>query len=283
MWEERSAALLKRRFKDKTFSTAEAYRVLRQHSRVKGGYSLGSIHHLLSALCNRALLIRLGRGLYAFPSTSPTSLRLTDSIKISDRVVITLIPGKLADATRILQTAGIEFMITGPSALAKFHHYITRRLIHLIYAIKGSGEQTVGMLKGEALSALLNPRLHDIELSLDNLPESDIFVVREYANLDGNVQGRALIERALVDSYFESTRKRIPFPEEQVARIFVNAFRNEKISLTKLTQFASRRGIAPEMVVVFDALKFRTHDTPTLDIPPHAAAFLSHIKNEAAI
>jgi hypothetical protein len=283
MWEEKSAALLKRRFKDKTFSTAEAYRVLRQHSRVKGGYSLGSIHHLLSALCNRALLIRLGRGIYAFPSTSPTSLRLTDSIKISDRVVITLIPGKLADATRILQTAGVEFMVTGPSALAKFHHYITRRLIHLIYTIKGSGEQTVGMLKGAALGALLNPRLRDIEIALENLPESDIFVVREFANLDGNVQGRALIERALVDSYFESTRRRIPFPEEQVARIFVNAFRNEKISLTKLTRFASRRGIAPEITVVFNALKFRTYNTPTLDIPPHAAAFLSHIKNEAMV
>jgi hypothetical protein len=281
-WEDQSAAVLRRKFGERAFSTADAYRVLKERSRVKGGYSVGSIHHLLYFLCKNAVLIRLGRGLYVFPPTSHISRTLKESIKISDSVVVELIPGKLADATRILKTKGIEFMVTGPSALAKFHHYVARRLLHLIYVVKGSGEAVLESLKQEDLRALLNPNLRDAELALVNFPEADLFIIREFSRLDGNVNGRALIERALVDSYFESTRRRIPFPEEEVARIFVNVLKNEPISLTKLTRFASRRGIALEILAVFNALKIQTGKVGNISAYPaaHVASFLSHVKNE---
>ena len=282
-WEEKSAAVLRRKFGERAFSTADAYRALKERSRVKGGYSVGSIHHLLYFLCKNAVLIRLGRGLYTFPPTSHISRTLNESVKISDSVVVELIPGKLADATRILKTKGVEFMVTGPSALAKFHHYVARRLLHLIYVVKGSGEAVVESLKQEGLRALLNPNLRDVELALLNFPEADLFIIREFSRLDGNVNGRALIERALVDSYFESTRRRIPFPEEEVARIFANVLKNETISLTRLTRFASRRGIALEILVVFNALKIRTGKVVNISAYPaaHVASFLSHVKNEA--
>ena len=284
MWEEKSTALLRRKFGDRAFSTAEAYRVLKKRSRVKGGYSRGSIHHLLYSLCKKLILIRFGRGLYAFPPISPHINRtLTEGVKISASVVVELIPGKLADATRILKAKGIEFMVTGPSALAKFHHYVARRLLHLIYVVKGSGEAATESLKQEGLRALLNPNLRDAELALANFPEADLFIIREFIELEGNVDGRALIERALVDSYFESTRRRIPFPEEEVGRIFANVLKIETISLTKLTRFASRRGIASEIFVVFNALKIRTGKVVKMSAYPaaHVASFLSHVKNEA--
>jgi hypothetical protein len=282
-WEEKSAALLRRKFENRAFSTADAYRVLKDRSRVIGGYSIGSIHHLLYVLCKNESLVRLGRGLYTFPPISPSTNRtLSESVKISDSVVVELIPGKLADATRILKAKGIEFMVTGPSALAKFHHYVARRLLHLIYVISGSGEATVEALKEEGLRALLNPNLRDTELALANFPEADLFIIREFSALDGNRDGKALIERALVDSYFESTRRLIPFPQEEVARIFVNVFRNEPISLTKLTRFGRRRGIAIEMWAIFNAIKIRTGKSVQIPAYPAApfASFLSHVKNE---
>jgi hypothetical protein len=281
-WEEKSAAVLRRKFGERTFSTAEAYGVLKERSRVKGGYSVGSIHHLLYFLCKNAVLIRLGRGLYAFPISSQIRRNLTESVRISDSVVVELIPSKLADAARILKTKGIEFMVTGPSALAKFHHYVARRLLHLIYVVKGSGEAAAESLKQGGFRVLLSPNLRDAELALDNFPEADLFIIREFSELDGNVDGRALIERALVDSYFESTRRRIPFPEEEVARIFSKVLKNETISLTRLTRFASRRGIASEILVVFNALKMRTGRNVKMPAYPaaHVARFLSHVRNE---
>jgi len=281
-WEEKAAAVLRRKFGNRLFSTADAYHVLKDHSRVVGGYSIGSIHHLLYALCKNGKLIRLGRGVYTFSAISSPMKRIaSESVKISDNVTIELIPGKLVDATRVLKAKGIEFMVTGPSALAKFHHYVARRLLNLIYVITGSGEAVVDALKRESFRALLNPNLRDIELALANFSEADLFIIREFSALDGNKEGRALIERALVDSYFESTRRLIPYPEEEVARIFVNAFRSEPISLTKLTRFARRRGIASELVAIFSIIKVGTDKD--VQMPGYSAAyvrgFLSPVRN----
>jgi hypothetical protein len=277
-WEEKSANLLIKRFGRRAFSTEEAYAALRTHSRVKGGYSLGSIHHLLYALCKNKELLRLGRGLYAFPS-SP-AIRLAESVHISDKLVVDLIPGALAEAVTALKSKAIEFMATGPSVLAKYHHYVAMRLLHLIYVLNGTGEEAIETLRGKHFMALLNPSLREIELTLETRPEANIFIVREFSSLEGSVEGRALLERALVDSYFETTRRKIPFPEGEVVRIFANVFRNETISLSKLTMFARRRGIAPEIAAVFNALKHTVEKPKSL--PPasakHVTEFLSHLK-----
>jgi len=282
-WQKKSAQFLKDKFGKRAFSTEDAYQRLRAESRVRGGYSRGSIHHLLSALCRDNTLIRLGRGLYAFPSDRhAVQVRIADSIGVSDKVIVQLLPGTLAEAAEMLRTKGIEFMVTGPSTLAKFHHYVARRLLHLIYVARGSGELAVEVLRRNGLRVLLNPKCRDIELALDSFPESDLFIVREYSNLRGNIDGRAILERALVDSYFETTRRRIPYPEEEVARIFENALRTEPISLTRLTRFSDARGVVSEMVAVFDALRFPTGKRRPLSRPSahHVARFLSHVKSE---
>ncbi len=282
MWENKSAALLEKKFGDTSFTTKDAYRVLKDHSRVRGGYSLGSIYHLLSVLCKKGILIRLGRGFYKFPSESDASrIRVTDRINISDRVLVEIIPGKLAEATKVLRAKGIEFMVTGPSALAKFHHYVARRLLHLIYVVNGSGESSVEALREHGFNALLNPKYSEIELILSNSPDDDIFIVREFSSLDGNSDGRATIERALVDSYFETTRRRMPFPEDEVARIFAKVVRNEPISLSRLARFSSRRGIAPEIAAIFGAMGFplRTHLRRFPLLSKRSKEFLSYAKD----
>lgn len=281
LWEERSAVLLKKEFGQRAFRTGEAYLALRRHSRVRGGYSLGSIHHLLYSLCKNGKLVRFGRGLYAFPSASRLAkMRLVEGVGVSDTLVVDLVPGALLDATRALREKGVDFMATGPSVLAKYHHYFARRLLHLIYVVKGSGELAVGALKGKRYVTLLNPQLRDIELALDSFPDADLFIVREFSDLDGNVDGKALLERALVDSYFETTRQRIPFSEEEVARIFASVARNEPISVTKLTRFASRRGIAAEIVAVAKVMGLPAgrgpHSSPAS--ARHAARFISRLE-----
>ena len=57
----------------------------------------------------------------------------------------------------------------------------------------------------------------------------------------------ASVERGLVDLYFESTRRRIPFPEIEVGRIMRDAMKLGGLDISRLTKLASRRGIAGEI------------------------------------
>ena len=67
------------------------------------------------------------------------------------------------------------------------------------------------------------------------------------------------MERALVDLYFESTRGRIPYPEEEVGRILSRVLRDERINISRLFMLADRRGIKEEMKAL---VKFIEPDIP---------------------
>ena len=124
----------------------------------------------------------------------------------------------------------------------------------MIYVIDGAGEFATDILRKDNIQTLLNPKRGEVETTLESLPERDIFIIREFANLEGNVNGRALIERAIVDVYFEVTRRRVPFSELEVGRIIANIFRTEKIDVSRLLTFASRRGIRCEFESVVSEL-----------------------------
>jgi hypothetical protein len=96
-------------------------------------------------------------------------------------------------------------------------------------------------LREAGMRALLNPTRNDVTLALENFPDRDIFVVREFSELLGNIDGTASLERALVDLYFETTRNRIPFPEEGAARIFLEVSRNEPISHSRFVDVCQQK------------------------------------------
>ena len=249
-WKESAFKLLKTRFGKRIFSVEDALAVLSE----KKNYSRGTVYRLLHDLNEEGFLERVGRGFYRIRDV----FELKEKVTVSDRFALEFIPGPLTKVADLLKNKGIEFMITGATVLYRFHHYLPRRLIHLIYVIRGAGENTVTILRGSGLRALLNPSRGEISLALENFPERDIFVIREFSELRGNINGIACYERALVDLYFESTRERIPYPKEEVARIFSMVLRSERINLTRLLMLASRRGIKEEMkaVVKFIEPKF---------------------------
>jgi len=241
-WECQALEVLRSEFRDRIFSAKDALKVLYK----KKGYSRGTVYRILHDLRKRGLAERLGRGIYRVH----TVVELNEKTMLSEKVSVELIPGPLTKATELLRSKGIEFMITGSSVLHRHLHHLPKRLIHLIYVVKGAGEPAVTLLRETGLRALLNPKDNEISLALESFPESDIFVVREFSELLGKIDGNACLERALVDLYFESTRKRIPFPEEEVSRIFLKALRTEFISISRLFRFANRRGIKEEMKAI---------------------------------
>jgi Fe2+ or Zn2+ uptake regulation protein len=234
-------------FNGNSFNTKDAFEVL----NAKKGYSKGTVYRILHDLNNEGLIERLGRGIYRIH----TIVEIKENISVSDKIEVVVIPGPLMKAKKLLNEKGIEFMITGESVLYRFHHHLPRRLIHLIYVIKGSGEYAVISLKEIGLRAILNPKLSEISMALDNFSERDFFVIREFSVLYGNVNGMASLERALVDLYFESTRKKIPYSEEEVGRIFSKVLRNERINISNLFMLASKRGIKDEIKVLLKFIK----------------------------
>jgi hypothetical protein len=239
-WTNSSLDQLKVTFGKEPFSAKQAVDALKKQA----GYSDNTAYQVLHELVKEGTLTKLGRGIYRVLEEKAAVQKETSTF--SDRVVVTLTSGILLKAEATLKEKGIEFMITGPSVLMAMHHHLARRLIYLVYVIDGAGEYTVKTIKDLGFQAFLNPKRNEVELALQAFEDRDIFVIREYANLEGNIEGRAILERALVDTYFESTRRRIPFSEMEVGRIIANAFRQEKIDIARLLSLAARRGVKSE-------------------------------------
>ncbi|MGQ9642178.1 MAG: DUF6577 family protein [Candidatus Bathycorpusculaceae bacterium] len=236
--------MLRSKFNGRIFRANAAFKLLNE----KKSYSRGTVYRILHDLCKKGLIERLGRDIYKIAKT--IELKETAKVSVSTSVSIELIPGPLTKARELLRNKGIEFMITGGSLLYRFFHHLPKRLIHLIYVKKGTGEAAVTLLREAEIRALLNPSRSEINVALENFPERDIFAIREFMELPGNIDGNASIERALVDLYFETTRARIPFPEEETGRILFKVLRTEPINFSHLLMLASRRGIREEMEAI---------------------------------
>ncbi len=244
-WLESSLKDLKKDYDNRPFSAKKAASTLEKEK----GYTRNTVYAVLHELYKRGSLIKLGRGIYQVPIYN-SHVDLPASFTLSDRATVEVASSALSKATETLKEKGIDFMVTGPSSLARFHHYLSRRYIHLIYVVQGGGEYSVKTLRDADLLALLNPNRKEVETILENVNGKDLFIIREFADLTGNVNGRASLERALVDTYFEVTRGKMPFSEVEVGRIIANTFREESIDVTHLLHLASRRGIKDEFNAV---------------------------------
>ena len=265
-WEDIVLGALKDKFDSKVFRSKDAILLLRR----RNNYSRGTVYRALHDLVKAKTIERLGRGTYRVRFRE---VAITDRLALSDKVIVTLIPGSSEEAKKVLRSKGVEFMITGPALFYRYIHNLPRRLVELIYVIRGAGELAVLSLRGAGMRALLNPTRNDVTLALENFAEKDIFVVREFSELLGNIKGTASLERALVDLYFETTRNRVPFPEEEAARIFLKVSRNEPISHSRLLMFANRRGIGREIDVLLNFVQPMTSSTAKVK-NKHAKDFL---------
>lgn len=250
-WREEALRLLNRKLRAKTFTSDEVARLL----STEKGFSKGTAYRLVHDLLKMGKLVRLGRGFYRFPKT------FTASIDFSAKFSVASLTKADENTKKVLEQRGLKFMITGPSLLYPFFHHFPRRMIHLIYVIKGGGENAKEALAGAGLRCLLKPSRDEMKLALQEFPEIDLFVIRESSNFDGEVRGVADLERALVDTYFETTRRRIPFPPEELGRIASNAISTDRISISHLLMLAGKRGIKAELRTILENL------VPDLKLP----------------
>lgn len=273
-WEYDALLDLKEKLGDNIFRTEDAYIVLNSSK----GYTKGTVYRVLHDLISEGLIVKLGRGIY----------QISKDIKIKDRVDLHasfVVRNTLESLNKVrdeLNEKGINYMITGESILYNYIHYLSRRLIHLIYVIKGSGEYTVYSLNNIGLKSILNPNYKEIIMILNNFNEQELFVIREFSNLHGNIKGFACIERALIDLYFESTRKKIPYSVEEFGRVFLKVFRNEDINISSLYMYADKRGIKDEIQYIVNHIypDFPTKLKNNFKTPIYVDAIINAIKHE---
>lgn len=244
-WRDEASKLLNSKLGAKSFTAGEATRLLSKEK----GFSKGSTYSLLHDLVKKNELAKLGRGLYSFSKT----FTITVKERISESVSVVAVSESDGAARKALKDRGLKFMITGPSLLYPFVHHFPRRMIHLIYVIKGGGENAREALKESGLRCLLKPSRGEIKLALEEFPEKDLFVIRESSDFE-EAEGVADLERALVDTYFEATRRRIPFPPEEVGRMISKAVATKRVNLSHLLKLAGRRGIKAEFRTILENL-----------------------------
>ena len=273
-WEHSALTDLKREFDDKVFRIEDAYNVLNSSK----GYVKGTVYRVLHDLVSEGLIVRLGRGIYKIPK----DIMINASADLSSSFLVRNTLNSLNKVKDALNEKGIEYMITGESILYQYNHYLSRRLIHLIYVIKGSGEYAVASLNNCGMRAILNPSYKEIIIILKNINEQEFFVIREFSILFGNIHGSASIERALIDLYFESTRKKIPYSVEEVGRVFSKVFRNENINISSLFMLADKRGIKNEIQYIVNYINsdFPIMLTDPIKKPEYVNMIINAIEHE---
>lgn len=245
-WIDKTLTILKSKFKSSAFTSGNATELLSR----KKDYSKGTTYKILHELTIRGALTRLGQGRYRFPTAH--SVSLSNSFTISDSVPDKFLPKANENIKKVLEKIGLKFMITGPSLLYPFIHHFPRRMIQLIYVIKGGGETAQEALKKEGFHCLLKPSRAEVKFALHEFDEQDILVIREVSNFEGEVDGVADLERALVDTYFEATRNKISFPPEEFGRMISKIIERKKVNISHLLKLAGRRTIKPEFRTIIE-------------------------------
>lgn len=234
-WEEKALVEIRNNFAHSSFTASEAAKVLTS-------YSAGTIYRLLNDLAREGKITKAGYGIFR---AEPKG----EGIENRGR---SLSPN-LERARKLLSDASVNFMLTGYSVLGPFIHLFPRRIVHLVYVELGAGESAAVALEHGGFTALLNPKSErEVNLTL-GLTKEDLFVIRERRELSGNTKGGvASVERGLIDLYFESTRRRIPFSEVEVGRIMRDAIKSGGPDISRMTKLASRRGIAGEIRAILE-------------------------------
>lgn len=197
---------------------------------------------LLNKLIRRGKIFTVGRNLYTLQSTGKEPV-----IHLSE---------EMEKIRKILNDNGINYIITGLDILKEYVNLIPKRMIHLIYVVKGSGEVAKNIIEKKTnRMCILNPSRKEIRNIFAHYGD-DIVVLREVgeSSIEYHNQGIASLEKAIVDLYFETTRKRIPFSNPELINILKNIFVGTKIEYTKLLRAATRRNMKTEFVLILKQL-----------------------------
>ncbi|MFH1199527.1 MAG: DUF6577 family protein [Candidatus Micrarchaeota archaeon] len=258
-WIENAEKALAEAFKNRSFTAADAVIALKKSAK----YRPGTSYRALFELERKGVLDKLGYGVYKMAATTASNPKLEA-------------PEHVARLAGELRRKGIHGQITGFPVLSAFTNLIPRRIIYLIYVPRGAGEAAVEHFEAKSGKiALLNPSIEEIRVAFDLVENKDLAVIREKGSSYRKEPAVAPVEKAVVDLYYETTRKKIPFSADEAARIITEVITGTKIDFKKLLKEAGRRGIQNEFKAILYALRPELRlDNEPIKINEHAKSIL---------
>jgi len=223
--------------KKDSFTREDLYYLFPENSREE-------IIKVLNKLIRQSRIDRIGRSLYSLQSPA-----LKPIVRLSPEI---------EEIQKSLLNKGINFLITGLDILQEYVNLIPKRIPHLIYVARGSGEYVKDIVDKRNKMAILNPKKKEVRNMFSHYGDRFV-IIREVGDtsIDYHKDGIATIERAIVDLYFETTRKRIPFEISELAYILQNILKRTKIDYTRLLRAAARRNMQGEFIRILKELEIR--------------------------
>jgi hypothetical protein len=232
---------LKKAIRRDGFTVADAEKTLALSKR--------SVSLILSELVKADLIVRTGRGTYAFsekPSPMVSPEMLTDDSR------------KLY---RSLKDQGIQFALSCLDVLVDYTHLIIRRYPHFCWVLSGSEDWAMELLEGVGFHPLRDPNSDQLVTALDLTPANELAVIRKTTIFYAVDDGLASVERALVDLHYEVTRGRYPLDVAELIRVYYNALATVSLEYPKMLRYAGLRRFRSEIEWILWKFKDR------IDIP----------------
>jgi hypothetical protein len=223
------------------------------------GLSNRSVSLILSELVKGDLIVRTGRGTYAF-SEKPSPLVSLETLTYDSKRIYCA-----------LNDQGIQFALSCLDIILDYTHLILRRYPHFCWVLTGSEDWAMEVLEEAGFHPLRNPSGGQLTIALDLTSANELVVIRKTTNFYAVDDGLASAERALVDLHYEVTRDRYPLDTTELVRVYYNALTVVSLEYPKMLRYAGLRRLRTEIEWVLWEFKDR------IDIPE------SYIKKPASI
>lgn len=142
---------------------------------------------------------------------------------------------------------GFHFSFTCMSVLERRIHHIPYSMIYHLYTEGGLGDSIRSEIKQKDIAFLIEPRYEEIVTLLEEGNVNKILIIRENRYLSLSDKGISGYEKALVDLYFEISRKKIPFMESELYYIAEALIYHNEINFSVLFNYAKLRKIFSEI------------------------------------
>jgi len=232
---------LKKAIRKDGFTVADAEKTLALSKR--------SVSLILSEMVKADLIVRTGRGIYAF-SEKPSPLVSSETLTDDSRKLY-----------RSLKDQGIQFALSCLDILVDYTYLILRRYPHFCWVLTGSEDWAMDILEGAGFQSLRDPSSDQLAIAMDLTPANELAVIRKTTIFYAVDDGLASVERALVDLHYEVTRGRYPLDAAELIRLYYSALATVSLEYPKMLRYAGLRRFRSEIEWVL--WKFRDR----VDIP----------------
>jgi len=209
------------------FTVADAEKALELSKR--------SVSLILRELVGERLIMRTGRGTYAF-FEKPTPLVSPETLPEDSRSL-----------HRALRNKGLQFALSCLDMLADYTHLILRRYPHFCWVLRGSEDWAMEVCEEAGFVPLRDPNRDQLSMALELTPANELVIIRKTTIFYAAEDGLASVERALVDLHYEVTRERYPLDAAELMRVYYSALTSLSLEYPKMLRYAGLRRFRSEI------------------------------------